>query len=198
MLPFSDACERNKDPILDVLRVCLAEHPRVLEVGSGTGQHAVHFATHLPHVTWHPTEQFGNLDGLKLRIRTEAPANVVTPTVLDVRQAVWPVKAVDAVFTANTLHIMSWPEVVALFDGIRTVLRPGGCVCIYGPFRYQGRYTSASNREFDGMLQARDPNSGLREIDAVKKLGESIGLDACADHDLPAFNRLLILTSSDY
>jgi SAM-dependent methyltransferase len=194
VLPFSDACERNQEPILGVLRLALAQHRQVLEVGSGTGQHAVYFATHLPHLTWHPTEQLGNLGGLDLRIRTEAPPNVVVPTVLDVRQAVWPVHAVDAVFTANTLHIMSWQEVVALFEGIRTILKPHGCVCIYGPFRYQGLYTSPSNREFDAMLQERDPHSGLRDIEAVRKLGEDNGLYLSADHDLPAFNRLLVLT----
>jgi cyclopropane fatty-acyl-phospholipid synthase-like methyltransferase len=195
VLPFSDACERNKDPILGVLRGCLAERRHVLEIGSGTGQHAVYFAAQLPHLTWHPTEQLANLEGLSLRIRAEGPPNVDTPTLLDVRQAVWPVRSVDVVFTANTLHIMSWAQVEALFDGIGTVLTPGGIVCIYGPFCYGGRYTSPSNQEFDGMLRARDPNSGLREIEAVKQLAADIGLNFMSDHDLPAFNRLLIFSS---
>jgi cyclopropane fatty-acyl-phospholipid synthase-like methyltransferase len=195
VLPFSDACERNKDPILGVLRGCLAERRHVLEIGSGTGQHAVYFAAQLPHLTWHPTEQLANLEGLSLRIRAEGPPNVDTPTLLDVRQAVWPVRSVDVVFTANTLHIMSWAQVEALFDGIGTVLTPRGIVCIYGPFCYGGRYTSPSNQEFDGMLRARDPNSGLREIEAVKQLAADIGLNFMSDHDLPAFNRLLIFSS---
>src|SRR5216683_1826584 len=116
------------------------------------------------------------------------------PTLLDVRQAVWPVRSVDAVFTANTLHIMSWAEVTALFGGVGNVLAPGGVLCIYGPFRYAGRYTSDSNEEFDRMLQDRDPQSGLRDIQAITPLAGQYGLRLDADHDLPANNRLLIFT----
>jgi hypothetical protein len=116
------------------------------------------------------------------------------PTLLDVRQAVWPVRGVDAMFTANTLHIMSWAEVMALFKGIGSVLAPGGVLCIYGPFRYAGRYTSDSNQEFDRMLQERDPQSGLRDIEAVSLLADQYGLRLDADFDLPANNRLLVFT----
>jgi cyclopropane fatty-acyl-phospholipid synthase-like methyltransferase len=192
MLPVSDACERNKEPILAVLRICLAERTQVLEIGSGTGQHAVHFARHLPHLTWHPTEQLGHLQDLAARIRLEGGANVRPPTVLDVRQVVWPARSVDAVFTANTLHIMSWAAVGALYRGVSQVLVAGGVLCIYGPFRYGGEYTSDSNREFDAMLQERDPLSGLRDIEALGELAASYGLSLVADHDLPANNRLLV------
>jgi cyclopropane fatty-acyl-phospholipid synthase-like methyltransferase len=192
MLPFSAASERNKDPILEVLRIRLAGRAQVLEIGSGTGQHAVHFARALTHLTWHPTEQLTYLADLAERVKLEGPHNVRAPTVLDVRQAVWPVRSVDAVFTANTLHIMSWPEVQALYRGLAGVLVPGGVFCVYGPFRYGGRYTSDSNREFDLMLQERDPNSGLRDIQALTPLGAQYGLRLDADHDLPANNRLLI------
>ena len=192
MLPFSAACERNKDPILEVLRVRFADRGQVLEVGSGTGQHAVHFARALEHLTWHPTEQLAYLADLAERIKLEGPHNLRVPTLLDVRQAVWPVRSADAMFTANTLHIMSWPEVVALFRGIGDVLVPGGVLCIYGPFRYEGRYTSDSNREFDLMLQERDPQSGLRDIQAITALAEQYGLRLDADHDLPANNRLVV------
>jgi len=194
MLPFSAACERNKDPILEVLRVRLAARAQVLEVGSGTGQHAVHFSRALTHLVWHPTEQLAYLADLAERVKLEGPHNLRVPTLLDVRQAVWPLRAVDAVFTANTLHIMSWDEVMALFRGIGTVLAPGGALCIYGPFRYQGRYTSDSNREFDRMLQERDPHSGIRDIDAVSSLAGQYGMELDADHDLPANNRLLVFT----
>ena len=194
MLPFSAACERNKDPILEVLRVRLAARAQVLEVGSGTGQHAVHFSRALTHLVWHPTEQLAYLADLAERVKLEGPHNLRVPTLLDVRQAVWPLRAVDAVFTANTLHIMSWDEVMALFRGIGTVLAPGGALCIYGPFRYQGRYTSDSNREFDRMLQERDPHSGIRDIDAVSSLAGQYGMELDADHDLPANNRLLIFS----
>jgi SAM-dependent methyltransferase len=192
MLPFSAACERNKDPILAVLRVTLSARTRVLEIGSGTGQHAVHFARALPHLTWQPTERLASLEDLAERIRLEGTPNLRAPTVLDVSQAVWPVRTVDTVFTANTLHIMGWHEVVAAFAGIGAVLAPGGALCIYGPFRYQGAYTSDSNRDFDRMLQERDPQSGLRDLGDLTPLAARHGLRLDADHDLPANNRLLI------
>jgi len=192
MMPFSEACERNKGPILDVLRSVFADRSNVLEIGSGTGQHAVHFAAHLEHVTWHPTERLGGLPELTARIQAEGGRNLRQPMVLDVRQSVWPLRSVDAVFTANTLHILSWPEVTAMFQGIGGTLTPGGTVCIYGPFKYAGRYTSPSNLEFDRLLQERDPDSGIREIHDLTALASGFGLRLAADHDLPANNRLLV------
>jgi SAM-dependent methyltransferase len=192
MLPVSAASERNKGPILEVLRVLFAGRMQVLEIGSGTGQHAVHFAAALSHLAWHPTEQLQYLPDLTARIRLEGTANLKAPALLDVRQAVWPVRTVDAMFTANTLHIMSWPEVMELFRGVGEVLAPGGVLCIYGPFRYDGRYTSDSNLEFDRMLQERDPKSGLRDVTALTALAAQYGVRLDADHDLPAFNRLLV------
>jgi SAM-dependent methyltransferase len=194
MLPLSAACERNKDPILEVLRVRFADRAHVLEIGSGTGQHAVHFARALAHLTWHPTEQLAYLADLAERVKLEGGHNLRPPTLLDVTQAVWPVRSVDAMFTANTLHIMSWPEVIALYRGVGAVLAPGGVFCVYGPFRYDGRYTSDSNQEFDRMLQERDPQSGLRDIQAITALAEQYGLILDADHDLPANNRLVVFT----
>ncbi|HEY2145038.1 MAG TPA: DUF938 domain-containing protein [Steroidobacteraceae bacterium] len=191
MLPSSDACERNKDPILEVLRGAFAARLQVLEIGSGTGQHAVYFAAQLPHLTWHPTEQLPYLPDLAARVKLQGTPNLRLPTVLDVRQPIWPLRAVDAIFTANTLHIMSWSEVTVMFDRFGAVLSPGGVLCIYGPFRYNGRYTSTSNEDFDRMLQERDPKSGLRDIREVTALGARHGLRLRADHDLPANNRLL-------
>jgi cyclopropane fatty-acyl-phospholipid synthase-like methyltransferase len=192
MLPVSEACERNKEPILAVLRACFADRLQVLEIGSGTGQHAVHFAQHLSHLTWHPTEQLSYLPDLAARVHLEGSSNLRPPTVLDVRQSVWPLRSVDAIFTANTLHIMSWPEVIALYHGVGSVLSPGGVMCVYGPFRYDGRYTSDSNRLFDETLKERDPASGLRDVQAILELARPYGLRLVADHDLPAFNRLLV------
>jgi SAM-dependent methyltransferase len=192
MLPVSDACERNKEPILSVLRACFADRTLVLEIGSGTGQHAVYFARHLPHLAWQPTEQLNYLPDLAARVRLEGGSNLRAPTVLDVRQAVWPARSVHAVFTANTLHIMSWPAVVALYRGVAEVLAPGGVLCVYGPFRYGGEYTSESNGEFDRMLKERDPSSGIRDIEALCELAGPYGLSLVADHDLPANNRLLV------
>jgi cyclopropane fatty-acyl-phospholipid synthase-like methyltransferase len=194
MLPFSNACERNKDPILEVLRIRFADRTQVLEIGSGTGQHAVYFARALTHLTWHPTEQLTYLEDLAERVKLEGPHNLRPPTLLDVRQAVWPLRSVDAMFTANTLHIMSWSEVIALYRTLSGVLAPGGVLCVYGPFRDAGRYTSDSNRDFDQMLQERDPNSGLRDIQAITALAAQYGLRLDADHDLPANNRLLVFS----
>ena len=191
MLPLSAACERNKEPILAVLRGAFAGRTRVLEIGSGTGQHAVHFSAGLPHLVWHPTEQLAHLAPLAQRIACEVGRNLRAPTLLDVRQAVWPLHP-DAVFTANTLHIMSWAAVAALFAGVDASLARRGTLCIYGPFRYAGGYTSPSNAEFDRMLRERDPLSGVRDFEAVQDLAQGIGLVLVADHEMPAFNRLLI------
>ena len=191
MLPFSEACERNKGPILEVLRVAFADRTQVLEIGSGTGQHAVHFAAHLTHLTWHPTEQLAYLADLASRVRSEGTRNLRPPTLLDVKQSVWPLRSVDAIYSANTLHIMGWTEVQAMFRGIDTVLSAHGVVCIYGPFRYEGRYTSDSNRDFDRMLMDRDPLSGLRDMTDLSALALRHALRLRVDHDLPANNRLL-------
>jgi cyclopropane fatty-acyl-phospholipid synthase-like methyltransferase len=191
MLPFSEACERNKSPILEVLRVAFADRTQVLEIGSGTGQHAVHFAAHLTHLTWHPTEQLAYLADLASRVKLEGTRNLRQPTVLDVKQSIWPLRSVDALYSANTLHIMGWSEVEAMFRGIDAVLPPLGVVCIYGPFRYEGRYTSDSNRDFDLMLKDRDPLSGLRDMTEINTLAGRHALRLRADHDLPANNRLL-------
>jgi cyclopropane fatty-acyl-phospholipid synthase-like methyltransferase len=192
MLPFSEACERNKGPILSVLRTVFAARMQVLEIGSGTGQHAVHFAADLTHLTWHPTEQLKYLPDLASRIKLHGSPNLRQPTVLDVNQSVWPLRSVDAMFSANTLHIMGWAEVQAMFRGLDAVLTSDGVLAIYGPFRYGGRYTSESNRDFDRMLTERDPLSGLRDIKDVTALAERHGLRLEADHDLPANNRLLV------
>jgi SAM-dependent methyltransferase len=191
MLPFSEACERNKAPILGVLHSAFAERMHVLEIGSGTGQHAVHFAAHLSHLIWHPTEQLAYLPDLAARVKLEGSSNLRVPAVLDVKQSVWPLRSADAIFTANTLHIMAWAEVLVMYRGLDAVLSPGGILCVYGPFRYGGRYTSNSNQDFDRMLQERDPESGLRDINDVTALAARYGLRLRADHDLPANNRLL-------
>jgi cyclopropane fatty-acyl-phospholipid synthase-like methyltransferase len=191
MLPFSEACERNKGPILEVLRVAFADRTQVLEVGSGTGQHAVYFAAHLTHLNWQPTEQLAYLADLASRVKLEGTRNLRPPTVLDVKQTLWPLRSVDAVYSANTLHIMGWTEVEAMFRGVDAVLSAHGVACIYGPFRYGGGYTSDSNRDFDQMLRERDPKSGLRDISDLSALAGRHALRLRADHDLPANNRLL-------
>jgi cyclopropane fatty-acyl-phospholipid synthase-like methyltransferase len=191
MLPFSEACERNKGPILEVLRRAFSGRSLVLEIGSGTGQHAVYFAANLKDLVWQPTERLANLADLASRLRLEGAENIRVATVLDVTQKVWPVRSVDAVFSANTLHIMSWAEVQAMFAGVDAVLLPAGIMSVYGPFRYHGRHTSASNQRFDAELRERDPSSGIRDIDDVCELAAACRLRLARDHDLPANNRLL-------
>jgi SAM-dependent methyltransferase len=194
-LPFSEACERNKGPILEVLRRWLGESSGlVVEIGSGTGQHAVHFARHLQQLSWQPTETPENLTGLNARVGVEGPCNLLSPLELDVMQHDWPCDAdgADAVFTANTLHIMSWPEVQALFRGVGRVLRDEGLLLVYGPFRYGGQYTSYSNASFDEALRSRDPASGIRDFEAVDALAVQQGLSLVADEAMPANNQTLV------
>lgn len=187
----SEACERNKGPILGYLRTALAGARSVLEVGSGTGQHAVHFASALPHLAWQPTDVGANLDMLRARFAAEAPANVLAPVALDVHALPWPVGAVDAVFTANTLHIVDADGVEAFFRGVGQVLRAGGTLCVYGPFRYRGGFTTPSNAAFDADLRARDAGSGIRDFERVAALAGAQGLALVADHSMPANNQLL-------
>jgi SAM-dependent methyltransferase len=194
-LPFSEACERNKGPILDVLRRWLGSQAgMVLEIGAGTGQHAVHFARNLPRLSWQPTERLEHLAGLAARIEVEGSCNLLAPLELDVEQATWPCDAdsVDAVYTANTLHIVSWPQVQALFRGAGRVLRDEGLLVAYGPFRYGGQFTSHSNAVFDEALRSRDALSGIRDFEAVDALAAAQGLHLVEDCAMPANNQALV------
>jgi SAM-dependent methyltransferase len=190
--PYSESCEENKDPILTVLRRVLTAPGLVLEVGSGTGQHAVHFARHLPHLTWQPTDVPEHLPGIGLWLDEAGLPNVLEPLALDVRQRPWPVQRADAVFSANTAHIMSWPEVQALFLGVGEVLAPGGAFLLYGPFSRHGRHTAESNARFDAFLRARDPASGVRDLDDLQRLAAASGLVLAEDVAMPVNNRTLV------
>jgi len=190
-LPFSEACERNKEPILAQLRTHFARATRVLEIGSGTGQHAIHFAAAMPQLTWQPSEIPGELDGISAWMAQRPLANMLAPIALEVR-ADWPGRSFDAIFSANTLHIMGWESVRACFRGIGCCLEPGGVLAIYGPFNYGGRFTSESNAAFDAWLRRRDPVSGIRDAEAVHALAAEAGLLPEADHAMPANNRLLV------
>lgn len=190
--PHSQACERNREPILQVLRQWFTQDGTALEIGAGTGQHAVHFAAGLPHLQWQPTDCEANLAGIRLWVSEAALPNLRAPLKLDVRDSEWPVQAVDYVFSANTAHIMSWPEVELMFAGIARVLRPGGVFCLYGPFNRDGRCTSESNQAFDASLRERDPKMGLRDDQALQTLARQHGLRFAAEHALPANNRVLL------
>ena len=192
MLEHSEACERNKGPILEVLKDAFAGCTHVLEIGSGTGQHAVHFATAMPWLVWQPSELADAMPALRKRIFNEGLSNLRAPVAIDVTMPDWDVRKVDAVFTANTLHIMSWPQVEALFAGLPAVTRTGTVLAIYGPFRYRGAYTSPSNESFDRMLHARDLASGIRDFEAVDALARHAGFSFVADHAMPANNQTLV------
>jgi len=196
LLAFSEACERNKHPILEVLMDVFSDRSNVLEIGSGTGQHAVHFARQLAYLHWYPSELPDFVPDLRERVDAEGSENIAKPFELNVRDHPWldndiP-QSFDAVFTANTLHIMSWLDVENFFAGVGAVLEPAGVLCIYGPFRYSGQYTSQSNANFDVFLRERDPSSGIRELDDVTRLAENQGLRLCDDHSMPANNQLLV------
>lgn len=190
-LPFSDACERNKAPILRELQQLLPGRGHVLEIGAGTGQHAVHFAPHFRQLSWQPTERPEHVKGLNARIRQQGGANVLPALELDVRGA-WPDHHYAAAYSSNTAHIMSMEEVSAMFAGVGARLSRGGVFCLYGPFNLDGGYTSRSNEEFDRGLRERDPAMGLRDVEALGALARHNGLGLEARRELPANNQLLV------
>jgi SAM-dependent methyltransferase len=182
---FSEPSERNREPILAVLRRVFADRRRVLEIGSGTGQHAAYFAPELPHLVWQASDVAANLPSIREWVTQPAPLE------LDVNDPFPRVEA-DAVFSANTSHIMSWPQVERMFAGVGELLPPGGILALYGPFNYGGKHTSDSNARFDAMLRARDPASGLRDAEAIVALAARHGLVLAEDNAMPANNRLLV------
>ncbi|MDR6982881.1 SAM-dependent methyltransferase [Rheinheimera pacifica] len=190
-LPFSQACENNKAPILAVLQQAFANCSKVLEVGSGTGQHAVHFAAALPHLCWQASDQAMYLPDLTERLRRAALPNLPLPLQLDISADALPEQQFDALFSANTLHIMPWPVVEQFFSRLAGLTTQQVTLCIYGPFNYNGSFTSDSNRAFDLSLKSRDPAMGIRDIAAVVALADAAGFTLQHDHSMPANNRLL-------
>lgn len=190
--PFSQACENNKRPILAQLQRLLPEQGLVLEIGTGTGQHAVFFAEALPFLTWQPSDQPGTENYCQPWLAEANRGNIRPPLPLDVSAAAWPVTTADAVYSANTAHIMGWPEVEAMFRGVAQLLAPAGVFCLYGPFNYHGEYTSDSNRAFDQYLRNQKPSMGIRDIDDLTALAREVGMVLEEDIGMPANNRLLV------
>jgi cyclopropane fatty-acyl-phospholipid synthase-like methyltransferase len=190
--PFSESSAENREPILAVLREVFANCSKVLEIGSGTGQHAVYFGAELSHLSWQTADLPQHHAGIRMWLDEVALANVLAPIALDVNRSDWLEGRYDAVFSANTLHIVSWPEVEKLFAGVGTVLQPGGVLAIYGPFNYNGQFTSPSNARFDQWLKSRDPASGVRDIEAVDKLAQAQNLILQRDIAMPVNNRTLV------
>lgn len=192
MKPFSEACEQNKHVILDVLQTEFAHAGTVLEIGAGTGQHAVFFAPQLPHLQWHTSDVAENLPGITAWLAEFPSPNLHGPYALDVNQPDWPLAQVDGVYSANTAHIMHWPDVQRLFAGVGHILQAGGRFCLYGPFNHHGAYTSESNARFDQWLRTRDPGSGIRDIDDLQALAGSAQLELVQDYEMPVNNRTLV------
>ena len=189
--PFSPACERNREPILAVLREHFADRKHVLEIGSGTGQHAVHFAAALPKLRWQATDVAENLPGIRMWLREAALPNTPAPLAFDVND---PPRTgnYDAVFSANTLHIMGWKEVVRMFAALPALTRPGAVLVIYGPFNYEGQYTCPSNAQFDEALRSGNPKRGIRDFEEVDALAVAAGFVLKDDKAMPANNRCIV------
>ncbi len=192
MKPYAESCDINKDPILNVLRDVFADRHKVLELASGTGQHAVHFGKALPHLTWQTSELMENHAGIQAWLDEAQLPNVLSPLHIDANDVQWPVSQYDAIFNANTVHILSWPEVVKLFSGIGRVMEPGGILCLYGPFNYGGKFTSDSNARFDVWLKNRNPLSGVRDFEALDTLAVAQGMNLLKDIEMPINNRTLV------
>ncbi|MCP9915877.1 DUF938 domain-containing protein [Cyanobium sp. ATX 6F1] len=190
---FSAACERNKGPILEVLRRRLPARATVLELGSGTGQHAQHFCASIEGLSWQPTELAPHLEMLRLLLlQPPRPEGLLEPLALDVREQPWPAGPFEAVFSANTAHIMPWEAVLALLAGAAQVLSPEGLLLLYGPFSEGGVHSAASNAAFDAELRARDPSMGVRDAQVIQAEAVRVGLNLAEGVDLPANNRMLI------
>ncbi len=191
MKPYSESCDQNCQPILEIIEPLLKTRRSLLEIGSGTGQHAVYFAEKLPDLQWQTSDVAAHHEGIKLWIEDARLTNVLPPVELDTLNSPWPTQRYDAVFSANTTHIMNWPAVTALFEGVGSLLVKGGEFLLYGPFNYAGRYTSDSNARFDQWLKQRDPQSGIRDFEALQELAGRHGMQLQKDHEMPANNRLL-------
>lgn len=189
--PNAPSCERNREPILAVLREHFADRRRVLEIGSGTGQHAVFFAAALPQLEWQASDRADCLPGIRAWLDEAALPNTPAPLAFDVNGA-WPTQRYDAIFSANTLHIMSWAEDERLFAGLPGIMSEDAKLVVYGAFNYGGRFTSESNAAFDAWLKARGAHQGLRDFEAVDALARAAGLRLVEDHPMPSNNRCLV------
>jgi hypothetical protein len=193
--PFSQACLNNRQPILEVLQRAFADATHVLEIGSGTGQHAVYFAPALRHLHWQPSDRRENIAGIHAWIDEEPADNLKKPVVLDV-DGPWPQGSFDGFFTANTCHIMAWKSVLNLFAGIASQALPEAVLAIYGPFKYGGEFTTPSNANFDLWLKAIAPHQGVRDFEDIVQLAADAGFAFVDDNPMPANNQLLVFKRS--
>lgn len=192
MKPYAQSCERNQDAILEVLKIEFAETPTLLEIGSGTGQHAVYFGAALPHLTWQTSDLVDTHAGIESWLAEANLDNVLAPVAIDVNNTDWGIPITDAIYTANTMHIISWQSITALFCGVGRILSPRGRVAVYGPFRFGGECTTESNAQFDRYLRSRDPLSGLRDFESMDELARAQGLSFRHNYAMPSNNQILV------
>ena len=186
--PVSGYASRNAPPILEVLRREFCDSEHVLEIGSGTGQHAAYLAAALPHLVWQTSELDEHHGGIQAWIAHVQLDNVVPPLSLDVRTASVEPATFDAAFSANTAHIMGLDAVSRMFEIVGDALRDGGAFCLYGPFRVDGAFNAASNEEFDTSLRRRDPVMGIRDLEALDEFAAHAGLRRRRLYAMPSNN----------
>jgi cyclopropane fatty-acyl-phospholipid synthase-like methyltransferase len=191
MKPYAESCDENREPIFTVIQPLLNNCNAVLEIGSGTGQHAVYFAERLPQLLWYSSDCVEYHAGINMWLAEANLPNTPAPLELNVSTSEWPRQKFDAVFSANTAHIMHWPDVEAMFAGAGSVLVSGGRLLLYGPFNYGHCYSSDSNARFDQWLKSRDPDSGIKNFEDLDKLATQAGMILQNDFEMPANNRIL-------
>jgi SAM-dependent methyltransferase len=193
----SPSAERNREPIAAVLSQVLPQSGLVLEVGSGTGEHTIHFARMMPHLIWQPSERERDcLRSISAWAAVEAQANVLQPLYLDVADAQWPIANAEAIVSINMIHIAPWSVAQALLRGAKRILPPGGLLCLYGPYRLAGQHTSASNREFDAQLRAMNSKWGVRDLDALASEARIFNIDLARTFQMPANNLVVVFRKS--
>ncbi len=190
---YSPACDQNKAPILTIIKPLLTKTTTLLEIGSGTGQHAVYFAKAMPHLTWQASDVLDNIPSINAWLLAANLTNTLNPLSLDVNDNYWLDKGqkVEAIFSANTTHIMDIDSVIALFVGVGASLKTGGVFLLYGPFNYNGHYTSQSNAQFDLWLRSRNTKSAIRNFETLEGFAQQNALKIQSDTAMPANNRLL-------
>ncbi len=195
--PYSESCDQNRDPILKIIQPLFSDRKNILEIGSGTGQHAVYFAEKMPHLIWHTSDQLEYHEAIKAWLAEAILTNTRPPISLDVsNEDDWSTlnknnQKIDAVFSANAVHIMSWDNVVDFIKNAGELLPVNGLLVLYGPFNYNNAYTSESNARFDIWLKQKNPHSAIRDFETVDKLAKKAGLVLQNDIEMPANNRIL-------
>ncbi|MCB0376935.1 MAG: DUF938 domain-containing protein [Bdellovibrionales bacterium] len=190
--PYAPSCDKNTDPILEVLKLYLPEQKSLLEFGAGTGQHAIAMAPHFPNIVWTISDREENHKGIQLWLQDFPRVNLRGPLSFDIDRDTFPEGHFDTVFTANTLHILSWEQNLKLYSLLGESLPNESLFLVYGAFNYNGNFTSESNQRFEQWLKNRDPKSGIRDFESVSSELFKVGFDLIRDHEMPANNRLLV------